>query len=419
MAIWNRKKSTHKVEKKGAVLGTSTTLGDFLILGDPGSAATPAGAFSLYEKSTAISIPINTITDSFSVLQPVLMVDGEKITEHPLLTLLKNPSPHFTQYLFFEVMSRYYLIAGETEIVAIGNIDRPPIQLEPVSPRNVSIAPKEDGTVGSFVVTDNHWPGNYIAQEANRRVRYLDGEFRELKQIRNFSTKDGSLLRGQSLLVPASREAKQHILGGDHNVALLKNGGRITLVYNMEEDLTKDDFEEAKEKIIRRFSGADNAGSMIITAGGKSTVTELGNSNRDMDFSRLQAAAKQAVALQYKVPLPLISTEASTFNNYTQAKLALYDDAVLPLADKLFGGLEAFLFPRFDLDPSKTKLTYDRDEITALTMRRNEELVKRAVLGVETIDETRETLGLEALPEGGDVLIKTATVPEVRLKETE
>jgi len=412
MAFWNRK---DKVEKKssGKVLGTSTALGDFLIAGDPGTASTPAGALSLYDKSTAVSIPINTIADSFATLTPVLIIDGKKIVDHPLLTLLKNPSPYYTGPLLQEVLAKYYLITGETEVVALGNVDNPPLQLEPVSPRNVQVNSQSGAAVSSFIIDGNHLPGVYKAVTKDQRVRYLDSDgLKELKQIRSFSTKDDSLQRGQSLLVSASREAKQHILGGDHNVALLKNGGRVTLVYNLEEDLSKDEFEEAKSKIVRGFSGADNAGSMVVTAGGKSTVSELGNSNRDMDFDKLQKAARQSVALQFKVPLPLISTEAMAFNTYGLAKLALYDDAVLPLADKLYGGLKMLLFPRYDLDPSKVILTYDKDEITALVMRRNEELVKRAALGVEWIDELRSELGYEPLPDGkGEKLAKSSPTP--------
>lgn len=403
MPFWTR----NKVEEKAAVLGTSESLGSFLVLGDLGSAATPAAALSLYEKSTAVSVPINIIANSFSSLKPILVADGIKITEHPLLDLLRHPSSDFTGCLFFEIMAKDFLITGETEIVAIGQTERPPIQLEPVSPKNISVTEGAGGLVNSFTISGNHLSGNYKADRSSTEVRYISGPVRELKQIRNYSTKNDSLLRGQSPLVSASREAKQHILGGDHNVALLQNGAKATLVYNLEEDLGPVDFKEAKEVILKAHAGAKNAGSIIVVAGGKATVSELGNSNRDMDFNKLQTAAKQSVALQYQVPLPLISIEATSFNNYREAKLALYDDATIPLADKLFGGLEDFLFPRYKLDSSKIRLTYDPDEITALTMRRTSELIKRASLGVELVNEIRKSLGKDPLPDGGDVLVKT------------
>jgi HK97 family phage portal protein len=350
------------------------------------------------------------VANNFASLQPILMIDGVKITDHPLLDLLRRPSADFTGVLFQEVIAKDYLVTGETEIIALGNENGPPINIEPVSPKNVSITMDDKGRVGSFTVTQSSMGGAYEAERDSRDVRYINTRSRDtLKQIRNYSTKDNSLLNGQSLLVSASREASQHILGSDHNIALLENGGKATLVYNIEEDLDKDDFEATKDKVRSALSGTSNAGKVVITSGGKATISELGTSNRDMDFNKLQTAAKQSVALQYRVPLPLISIEASSFNNYQEAKLALYDDAIIPLADKLFGGLQDFLFPRFKLDPNKARLTYDPDQITALATRRSEEMLKRASLGVETVNEFREELGRDPHPEGEVLLSPKST----------
>lgn len=415
--VWFFKK-TKQIETKALTVSSSPALANFLLFGEPGSAQTPSSALKLYEDSTAVSVPINMVADSFSTLVLVLedKETGEKITDSPLLDLLNTPSPHYTGCLFKEIIAKDFLITGETEIIAIGNTSRPPIQLEPINPKNVTISPNSERLIGSFSVSGSHLDGVYVLDISNT-VNYFSGGMKELKQIRNYSTKDDSLLRGQSPLVSASKEARQHILGGKHNVALLNNGGRPTLVYNIEEDMNNDDFSAAREKVENKFAGASNAGSIIVTAGGKSTVTELGNTNRDMDFTNLQAMARQAVALQYRVPLPLITTDASSFNNYQQAKLALYDDAVLPLAGKLLGGLEDFLFPRFNIDATKFKLTYDKDKINTLTMRRNEELIKRAALGVERVDEIRATLGLEPIGDDrGDKFVKNATPVTVTMQ---
>ena len=114
-----------------------------------------------------------------------------------------------------------------------------------------------------------------------------------------------------------------------------------------------------------------------------------------MDFAKLQTMAKQSVALQYKVPLPLISTEASTFSNVSTSRLALYDDAVLPLADRIFGGLTELLIPWYKQDPAKVVITYDLDSITALAGRRNEDLKLRRDLNIETLNEFRTAIGRE------------------------
>lgn len=413
MSIWNPLTWGKSVETKstGKVLGLSEELGSFLKFGTPGNAATPTSAMGLYNQSTAVSIPINFVAEAFASINPILKQGTEIINTHPLLELLNKPSPFFTEDLFLETIAKNYLITGETEIIALGSINRPPLELQPINPKNVAVVEGNQGLVVSFIVSGESLMGAYQLEKRGRGVRYLSGNLREIKQIRNYSTRDNSLLRGQSNLVSASAEARQHIEGNNHNVSLLINGGRVSLVFHFDEDLRDDDFQATKQRVIDQFGGAQKAGTIGVTAGGKLKIEELGTSNLDMDFANLQTMAQRAVALQYKVPLPMITTDASTFNNYKEAKLAMYDDAVLPLADRLFGGLQDFLFPRYKLDPSKIRLTYDIDQVTALQSRRNEELKLRRELNLETTNEMRAMIGREPIERGDSVLAPANMIP--------
>lgn len=399
---WFSKQAPH-VEMKSLPLGANDSLGAFLMFGSTGG-ATPAGALGLYEQSTAVSIPVNKVAQGFACLIPVLEIDGKIITDHPVLELLKAPSPFYDGILFAETIATDYLVTGETEIVGIGAVTRPPLELQPISPRNITVVEGQGGLASNIQVSGNTLVGDYkLDTRRNKGARYFDGNLRELKQIRSYSTRNNSLLRGQSPLVSAAKEARQHILGGDHNVSLLEKGGRVSLVFNFEADMDSDDFEATKDRVRQQYGGSDKAGQIGVTSGSKMKVQELGQKNKDMDFAKLQRMAQDSVALQYKVPLVLISTDAATFNNYGQGKLALYDDAILPLADRIYAGLSSFLLPRYGLDPAKVKITYDMDKITALSVRRNEELRLRRDLNLETDNELRDMLGREGV-DGGDVL---------------
>jgi len=415
MSRWNPftwgSKQHGPIETKSStkVLGLSEELGSFLKFGAGGTAVTPTGAMNLYNSSSAVSIPINYIAEAFASINPILKDGTEIITDHPVLDLLQTPSPFYTQDLFFENLAKNYLITGETELIAIGNVNRPPIELQPINPKNVTINQSTGGLATSMIVSGETLVGAYKLTKQGRLLRYIRDNLSEIKQIRNYSTRDNSLIRGQSQLVSASAEVRQHIEGNNHNVSLLVNGGRVSLVFNYEEDLRDDDFEEVKRRVIEQYGGSNQAGKIGVTAGGKLKISELGKSNVDMDFANLQEMARTAVALQYKFPLPLLSTDATTFNNYKESKGALYDDAVLPLADRLFGGLSDFLLPRYGLDPSKVRLSYDLDQITALASRRNEELKLRRELNLETTNEMRSLLGREPV-DGGDTVLAPATM---------
>jgi HK97 family phage portal protein len=406
--LFSRKQITPPERK--AALGLNDTLGKFLLFGKQGG-TTASGALELYNESTAVSVPVNYVADAFACIDPVIKQDGKIIRDHPVLDLLNKPSPFFTRELFFEMLGKEYLITGETGLVALGGIARPPLELQPITSKNFSPNEGRQGLAQSWILSGNTLPGVYELVVRSNRARYLDGTLREFKQIRSYSTRDGSLLRGQSLLRSASAEARQHILGNTHNVSILEKGGRVSLVFHFQEDMDQDDFETARDRVNERYGGADKAGTIGVTAGGKLDIKEVGTNNKDMDFALLQAMAKQAVAMTYKVPLPLVTTDASSFNNYKEAKLALFDDAVIPLASRILGGLTELLMPRYGEDPAKTRITFDPDQITALVSRRNSELKVRRELNLETTNEMRSTLGREAVTGGDSILVPANLIP--------
>lgn len=405
------KQQDDRVYVKQLPLGANDSLGAFLMFGLSGP-ITPQSALNLYEQSTAVSIPVNMVAEGFASLSPVLKFGDKIMDDHPVLELLRTPSPYFDERLFAETIAKDYLITGELEVVALGAITRPPLELQPISPSNITVVEGMGGLPVSIEVSSNTLPGTYVLDRKKARsARYFDGGLREIKQVRNYSTRNNSLLRGQSPLVSAAKEARQHILGGTHNTSLLEKGGRLSLVFHFKEDMNPDDFEETKDRVRNQYGGATEAGQVGVTAGGNLDIKEFGVNNKDMDFAKLQRMAQDSVALTYHVPLVLISTDAATFNNYKEAKLALYDDAVLPLADRIYAGLSAFLLPRYGLDPAKYQITYDMDDITALATRRNEELKLRKDLSLETTNEMRAMIGREPVQGGDNVLAPANLIP--------
>jgi hypothetical protein len=82
--------------------------------------------------------------------------------------------------------------------------------------------------------------------------------------------------------------------------------------------------------------------------------------------------------------------EGATFSNVAEARLALWEQTILPLADLMRDELMHWLVPRFGED---LELDYDRDRISALAERRRQvwERVQRA--DFLTINERRAEVG--------------------------
>jgi HK97 family phage portal protein len=394
--------------ERKAVLGTSESLGSFLNFGK-NRAETPTAAIQLYEKSSAVSIPINKISEPFASIVPVLQFREKIITDHEVLDLLQYPSPNYDGYTFIENLGKYVLIAGEAGLVALGGITRPPLELQPITPASVSPSEGKGGIASNFIISGTTLAGEYRLSSKRGETRYFNGNLREFKQIRTFSTKNNGLLRGQSPLISAAAEARQHILGNNHNTSLLEKGGRLSLVFHFADDMQLDDFNEAKRRVVEQYGGAQNAGQIAVTAGEKLDIHEFGVNNKDMDYVKMQRMAMDSVALQYNCPLPLISNQSATFNNYGTAQVALYDNAVLPLADRVYAALSAFLLPRYGIDPKEARITYDILSIPVLRTRVLEEIKTRKDINIESDNELRPLMARDPY-KGGDVVLKPANL---------
>lgn len=404
---WYTPWRSSKVETKSVVLGTSEALGSFLIFGH-GKAATASSALALYDDSSAVSIPVNMVADAFTIMEPVLLVDRKIVRSSPVLDLLNNPSPYYTRELFQEFLGKEYLITGECSFIGLGGTKRPPLELQPISVKNLQVVEGVGGVPHNIHVSGNTLAGVYRPEIKNGHLRYID-TLRELTQIRNYNTRSNSLLRGQSVLLAASRDVRQHVLGGTHNISILEKGGRMSVIFHFEDDMDDEDFEAAKQRVREQYGGSSNAGEIGVTAGSQLKINNLGSSSKDMDFAILQRMAIKATTLVLRVPLPLVTDERQTLNNYRQGILALYDDAVIPLSKKIYGGIGDAIFPRFGMDPRTTRITFDPDQISALVERRIEEIKKRASIGVESDNEIRSLLGIGPY-EGGDVILKQSSL---------
>ena len=406
-------------ERKSMVLGLNDEISALLQLSSPG-AFTPGAALNLYINSTAVSVPVDTIVKLLTAIEPMLKIDGilQRGEMPDVIRFLKKPSPFHTGRLFREALAVDFLVTGEAYLIATGDVSRPPLEAYPISPRNLSPNKDVNGIPTVMTVGDATFPGSYGLRVVDQEARYFrvdtDTPRHELAQMRNHSIRDNGLLRGQSPLLPASREVRHHILGTEHNVSILERGGRLSLSINFEEDIDPDDFKDIQRKIMAEFGGASRAGSMLVTGGGKVNVDEMGMNPKDMDFASLVEFARRALALQYQVPLALVTTEATTFANLEASILLLYDFAVIPLVERLFEWLSDTLLPRFGHDPTITRISFDPDEIPALRKRRNEELELRARVGIETIDELREFVGKAPYEgEGADKIYRPASTAPI------
>lgn len=362
-------------------------------------------SINYYQNCAPVYAAVQMIADEVASIEPYVYnsSNSEFISQSDVLTLLKNPNPCMTGSEFLEQIASYFLIAGNCFIIAHGEVNRPPKELFIVPPYYVTLQPGGDGQLESITVSgDFIYQATFTRKEVDGRYRYYSGTDKEIWFIKEFNPRgNASDLWGMSKLMPIHYEIEQYLQASIHNLSLLLQGGRPSGALEVATDLTDDQFERLKAQTNTQVQGANNAGQLLLLESGI-TFKEMSMSNKDMDFTELKRSVTYMIYSALKIPLPLISGDFATYSNLEVARLSFYDNAVLPLLNRIYAELTIFLFPRFNM-PENMKITYSPDTIIALEPRANEEINKIKDVGVLTINELRKLLGYEPL-EGGDVL---------------
>lgn len=354
-----------------------------------------------YQKNVIAHRCVRLISQSAAAV-PWVVMQGKaahktRLEEHPLARLLTQPNPMQGGAELFEAVYAFYLIAGNSYIEAVGGEDTPPRELWTLRPDRLRVIP---GTHGL--------PSAYRYSVGGRSVDFpvdmLGGKSR-LLHLKAFHPLDDWY--GMSPLEAAAASIDQHNDAGRWNAALLQSSGRPSgaLVYKPPHSdtaatLTDEQREGLKAELENFFSGSGNAGRPLVLEGGLDW-REMSLSPKDMDWLAGKDVSAREIALAFHVPPQLVGIDGSlTFANFEQARLALFDDAVLPLIDHVKDELNHWLAPRFGDD---IRIDYDIDKIEAFALRREKVWQRINDAGFMTVNEKRAALGLAPI-DGGDKL---------------
>lgn len=255
----------------------------------------------------------------------------------------------------------------------------------------------------------NGWPVayRYRVGEARSRIAVADPLGRPgLVHLKAMHPLDDHY--GLGCLGAAAPAVAVHNQATRWNGALLDNAARPSgaLVHepgDAGDVLTGEQFDRLRAELDATFSGAANAGRPMLLEGGLRWQA-MSLTPADMDFVGLKAAAAREIALAFGVPPVLLGLPGDTaFANYREANKALWRLTILPLAEKILGGLSAGLASWWP----GVKLAVDVDQVTALAEDR--ERLWSAISDADflTAAEKREMLGFgvasaSSAPAGGE-----------------
>ena len=363
-----------------------------------------------YQENAIVYRCVNEIANGAASVKFGLFRGDQPIEQHPLLDLLMRPNPMNSQSEFFQEVYSYLLLSGNSYILKTGAENREPSELYTLRPDRIKIIPSKREIPLSFeYVVNGQTTASYPVDQSTGAS--------EIKQIMLFNPLNDYY--GLSPLKAASVDIDQHNLANKHNVMLLMNGARPSgaVVYRPKDEsgantmLTDTQREQLRGDLLHRFEGSTNAGRTMILEG-DFDYKEMGMSPKDMDFASMKNFAAKDIALCFGVPSQLVGIpDSNTYSNMQEARLALYEETIIPMLKHIESDLNEWLVPTFGEDLT---LKYVIDDIPAITERRRmiyDNVISAVDKGIITRNEARERLGLEPINGGDEVYIPANLFP--------
>lgn len=329
-----------------------------------------------------------------------------EIEEHPLLTLLRRPNPMQGQSAFIESVMAYFAISGNSYMEAVGpKPGQAPTELWALRPDRMKLVPGVTGLPASFIYTVGGMSKTWQVDQISGKSAVL--------HMKTFNPVDDWY--GMSPIEAAVYAVDQHNESGKWNLSLLQNSATPSGALMVKVDssnpagvLTDPQFERLKQEVEQSFQGARNAGRPMVLEGNMEWE-QMSFSPTDMDWLNSKATSARDIALVFGYPALLLGLPGdNTYANYKEARMALYEDTIIPLMDGLRDELNNWLTPAFG---DNLALDYDRDDIEALAPKREAKWKQVSDASFLTVNEKRESLGYAPLEGGDKLLVASSLVP--------
>lgn len=363
-----------------------------------------------YQRTVAVFRCVNLLSRCTAGIEWTLFKKGRgarsnrtEIFEHKILDLLDRPNPMQGGFQFMESVIGFRSIAGNSYIEAVGPGNAPPKELWPLRPDRMKIVPGRLGFPQSY---------EYHFKQSKKvfPVDFVKGESTIL-HIRTFNPTDDWY--GLSPLEAAFLDIDQNTQSKNYNLALLKNSATPSGVLQVRIDesnprgtLTQEQFDRLKETFDDEYTGVLNGGKPLLLEGGLEWKS-IGLAPQQLDMMESRNATARDIAQAFDVPPLLLGLPGdNTFANYKEARLAFYEDNVLPLMNMVRDELNNWLVPAFG---EGLILDYDKDNIEALAPKRESKFESLKGAAFLTENEKREAAGY-GQSQGLDIFVYPSTV---------
>ncbi len=357
----------------------------------------------LYEISLYLNKAVNKRADALSEIQFYLKnTKGEKIdpskdkTAQKILNLLAKPNNFFTGKEFFRLYQQYKDICGQAFIVKSGV---KPDVFEPVDitklhlllPTNVKVKIDKEG--------EDYLDFEYTGANGNKTT------YNKKQVIRSFYPNPSQPLTAESIITSGIKNVITGLNIDDYQTKVLENGGRVETVFKFKTPkLTKIQLDELKKSYDDQYAEAQKSGKPMFL-GGDSDMVRVGLNPAELAYLESKNVNLNDICIMTGVPKVLLANvDDIKYSNSEESKKVFMKDTVVPMMRDLCTKLNEFLIPKeYELDfidPTPE----DREE-------KRKDLETADKINCLRTNEKRQALGLEAVPEGEEILVPMNYMP--------
>lgn len=351
-----------------------------------------------YKSNTIVHRCINLIATSASHIPWLVFINNkgnkESTAHHPAIELLKHPSHGQSGADFFTENLANLLLYGNSYILI--RLDH---KNKPLSMHNLHPSLMEYSIINSKLVAYTY---GHSQNKKTYKIDSIEQKSRVL-HLRNYNPLDN--ISGLSSLAAASKAINLHNKVMDWNKALLQNAAKPSGALVFQDGngyLSDEQFARLQQQFYDNFSGSTNSGKPLILEGGLKWQ-DTNTAEKFEKFIELKDSSARDIAIAFNVPPQLLGINGdNTYSNMQEARLALWEENIIPLLDKYADSLSSWLSYWY-----KEKLTidFDKDSISVLTERRENLWSKISKATFMTINEKRSLVGLQPI-DGGDEILK-------------
>jgi HK97 family phage portal protein len=334
----------------------------------------------------------------------------EAYEKHPFTEVLKRPNPDDSFPFLMVRIASFLQIAGNAYIERVGPETGPnggsAKELYVLRPDRVRV--EVDNATGRI--------GGYTYEVGGKKETFkIDplsgrGPILQLKQLHPLDD-----WYGAGNIEPTAREIDTSNEAITWNKKLLENecrpGMLVTIIGDQAFQVTDQQLDDVEKKLKQKFLG--KAGKNLVLTGARGTDAKpYGFSPLEMDWDKGDDRIARRICMGFGVPPMLVGIPGeATFANFKEARLHFWENTILWFLEYFKQELNNWLF----FEETDTKLAYKLDDVAALAERR-ESIWKRAQESIFlTVNEQREMVGYDPVPEG-DVVLIAAT--QIALGET-